>query len=87
MFLPYGYFMKGNIMKKMTQMDKLRAAFTAGRVLTTKQISAQYRIASPRNVIFRLRNNEGLNIMTTETTNSKGQTTYKYQLGRQRAAA
>ncbi len=74
-------------MKEMTQMDKLRAAFTAGRVLTTKQISAQYKIASPRKVISRLRNNEGLNITSTEFTNSKGQTSFKYSLSRQRATA
>ena len=64
----------------MTQKEILRKAFSAGKVLTTRQIQSMYGIASPSKVISRLRDEDGMNIRNTKHVNSKGDVTFKYAL-------
>jgi len=66
---------------KMTQKQKLYAAFTEGRELTAKQIAAQFGIKSPSKVVSNLRLEDGLSIYCNRRVDTKGRETNKYRLG------
>ena len=57
----------------MTQKEKLRKAFFQGRSLTSKQMTAQYGIASPTKV--------GLPIYCNRHVDTKGRVTKQFRLG------
>lgn len=63
----------------MTQPEKLLQALSSGRALTARQITAQYRIASPTKVVSRLRA-FGWNIVLRRNVDTKGRPTNKYSL-------
>ena len=65
----------------MSQKEKLRKAFFAGRSLTAKQISAQFGIASPAKVVSQLRLEDGLPIYSNRHTDTKGRVTHQFRLG------
>lgn len=65
----------------MNQKQKLRTAFEAGVELTSKQIRAQFRIASPTKVVSMLRLEDGLPIYCNNRTDTKGRMTRKFRLG------
>ena len=65
----------------MSQKEKLRKAFFAGRSLTAKQISAQFGIASPAKVVSQLRLEDGLPIYSNRHTDTKGRVTPQFRLG------
>jgi len=54
-----------------------RAFLDRAESLTARQISARYRVANPYDLIYRLRN-EGLQIKTLSTKNSRGKTVNRY---------
>lgn len=65
----------------MNQKDKLRKALFQGRSLTSKQITAQFGIASPTKVISMLRMEDGLPVYSNKHVDTKGRVTHKYVLG------
>lgn len=65
----------------MTQKAKLRKAFFEGAQLTSKQIRAQFKIASPTKVISNLRLEDGLPIYANKHVDTKGRETTKFRLG------
>lgn len=65
----------------MTQKAKLRKAFFNGAQLTTKQIRAQFNIASPTKVVSMLRLEDGLPIYANKHVDTKGRETTKFRLG------
>lgn len=65
----------------MSQKEKLRKAFFNGAELTSKQIRAQYGIASPTKVISNLRLEDGLPIYCNKRVDTKGRETNKFRLG------
>lgn len=65
----------------MTQKQKLRKAFFEGRSLTSKQITAQFGIASPTKVVSELRLEDGLPIYNDRCVDSKGRVTRQFRLG------
>lgn len=65
----------------MTQKAKLRKAFFQGAQLTSKQIRAQFKIASPTKVISNLRLEDGLPIYANKHVDTKGRETTKFRLG------
>lgn len=65
----------------LTQKDKLRKAFFNGAELTSKQIRAQFKIASPTKVISNLRLEDGLPIYANKHVDTKGRETTKFRLG------
>ena len=65
----------------MNQKDKLRKALFAGRSMTSKQITAQFGIASPTKVISSLRLEDGLPIYNDRKVDTKGRVTHQYRLG------
>lgn len=65
----------------MTQKDKLRKAFFSGAQLTSKQIRAQFKIASPTKVVSNLRLQDGLPIYANKHVDTKGRETTKFRLG------
>lgn len=65
----------------MTQKDKLRKAFFGGAQLTSKQIKAQFKIASPTKVVSQLRLEDGLPIYADKFVDTKGRETTKFRLG------
>lgn len=65
----------------MTQKAKLRQAFFNGAQLTSKQIRAQFKIASPTKVISMLRMEDGLPIYANKHVDTKGRETTKFRLG------
>jgi len=73
--------MKEFKMTTLTQKQKLRIAFFNGSQLTTKQIRAQYKIASPTKVISNLRLEDGLPIYANKHVDTKGRETTKFRLG------
>ncbi len=64
-----------------TQKAKLRKAFFEGAQLTSKQIRAQFKIASPTKVISNLRLQDGLPIYANKHVDTKGRETTKFRLG------
>lgn len=62
-----------------TGVEKVLNALNSGQALTTKQISARYGLANPRDAIYTLRN-EGYSINLVETVDAKGRTSRKYQM-------
>ena len=65
----------------MTQKSKLRQAFFNGAELTSKQIRAQFKIASPTKVVSLLRLEDGLPIYANKRVDTKGRETVKFRLG------
>lgn len=65
----------------MNQKEKLRKAFFEGRSMTSKQITAQFGIASPSKVVSVLRMEDGLPIYNNKHVDTKGRVTHKYRLG------
>jgi len=65
----------------MTQKSKLRQAFFNGAELTSKQIRAQFKIASPTKVVSLLRLEDGLPIYANKRVDTKGRETIKFRLG------
>lgn len=65
----------------LTQKQKLRKAFFEGRELSSKQIAAQFGIASPSKVISMLRMEDGLSIYNNKHVDTKGRVVHKYRLG------
>jgi hypothetical protein len=65
----------------LTQKDKLRKAFFNGAELTSKQIRAQFKIASPTKVVSNLRLEDGLPIYANKHVDTKGRETTKFRLG------
>lgn len=65
----------------MTQKAKLRKAFFNGAQLTSKQIRAQFKIASPTKVVSMLRLEDGLPIYANKHVDTKGRETTKFRLG------
>lgn len=65
----------------MNQKSKLRNAFVKGAELTSKQIRAQFGIASPTKVVSQLRLEDGLPIYCNRHTDTKGRVTNKFRLG------
>ena len=65
----------------LTQKDKLRKAFFNGAELTSKQIRAQFKIASPTKVVSTLRLEDGLPIYANKHVDTKGRETTKFRLG------
>lgn len=65
----------------MTQKQRLASAFANGAELTSKQIRAQFKIASPTKVVSQLRLEDGMSIYLNQRTDSKGRMTQKYRLG------
>lgn len=65
----------------MNQKSKLRNAFVNGAELTSKQIRAQFGIASPTKVVSMLRLEDGLPIYCNRHTDTKGRVTNKFRLG------
>jgi len=65
----------------LTQKDKLRKAFFNGAQLTSKQIRAQFKIASPTKVVSNLRQQDGLPIYANKHVDTKGRKTTKFRLG------
>jgi hypothetical protein len=72
------YFIKET---EMTQKSKLRQAFFNGAELTSKQIRAQFKIASPTKVVSMLRLEDGLPIYANKRVDTKGRETIKFRLG------
>ena len=65
-------------MSKLAKVDKIYNAIVEnGEALTAKQIATRYDVANPSRMIHYLRS-EGIDIDTVKTTNSKGQTKFKY---------
>lgn len=65
----------------MTQKQKLITALTNGAELTSKQIRAQFGIASPTKLISMLRLENGMPIYSNRRVDTKGRVTHKFRLG------
>lgn len=65
----------------MSKKTKLLEALQKGEELTTRQITARFKLANPRAAISSLRIDDGFAIYANQRTNSKGQVTTKYRLG------
>lgn len=65
----------------LTQKQKLRRAFFEGREMSSKQITAQFGIASPSKVVSVLRMEDGLPIYNNRHVDTKGRVVNKYRLG------
>lgn len=65
----------------MNQKTKLRIALFNGAQLTSKQIRAQFDIASPTKVVSRLRMEDGLPIYSNRHVDTKGRVKNKFVLG------
>lgn len=65
----------------MKQKQKLIAAFSKGAELTSKQIKAQFGIASPTKLVSLLRLEEGMPIYSNRRVDTKGRVTHKFRLG------
>lgn len=63
----------------MSQGQRVLSAMQSGASMTAKQIAARFRVANPTAVITRLRS-AGNSIVTTQRTNSKGETRSFYSL-------
>jgi len=61
-------------------INKLHTALVNGQELTAKQITQRYKVANPRDLVYRLRQ-EGLNIVLETNVTSKGKVTRRYCLG------
>lgn len=64
-----------------TQSAKLLSALEKGEQLTSKQISARFKIANPTAVICNLRSARHL-ILTTYVKNNKGEKVAKYSVAK-----
>jgi len=65
----------------MSQKSKLAQAFINGAELTSKQIRAQFKIASPTKVVSMLRLEDGMSIYCNKRVDTKGRETHKFRLG------
>lgn len=66
----------------MTQKTKLISALKKGTAMSSKQITARLKIASPSKVVSRLRLDDGYKIQSKVHTDTRGRTTHKYQLAK-----
>lgn len=62
-----------------TNPTKLLTALCNGEELTSKQISARYKVVNPRDLVYKLRQ-ESWTINLIERTNSKGVVRRKYSM-------
>lgn len=62
-----------------TKQQKVLNALTAGRVMTAKQIGAQFKVPNPSAVISDIRRN-GTKVVLTEHVDSRGRVSSKYSL-------
>jgi len=65
----------------MTQKEKLRLAFETGARLTSKQIRAQFKIASPTKVISQLRLEDGFPVYANVGKDSRGNRVTRFKTG------
>lgn len=65
----------------MSQKTRLMTALMNGAELTSKQIRAQFNIASPTKVISLLRLEEGVAIYSNRREDTKGRVTNKFRMG------
>jgi predicted transcriptional regulator len=65
----------------MTKTDAVLAAFRNGEELTASQIRARFGAGNPHDIVRSLRE-KGYAIYLNERTNSKGEVTQKYRLGK-----
>ena len=65
----------------MNQKQKLRTVLAGGARLTSKQIRAQYGIASPTKVVSRLRLEDGFPVYSNRHVDTKGRVTHKFRAG------
>lgn len=65
----------------MNQKQILLQALNGGRFLTSKQIRAQFGIASPTKVVSRIRMEEGVAIKSRKTVDTKGRVKNKFYIG------
>jgi hypothetical protein len=65
----------------MTQKQKLRAAFESGARLTSKQIRAQFKIASPTKVVSQLRLEDGFPVYANVGKDSRGNRVTRFKTG------
>jgi hypothetical protein len=70
----------------MSQKSRLAQAFVNGAELTSKQIRAQFKIASPTKVVSMLRLEDGMSIYSNKRVDTKGRETTKFRLGAPRAS-
>ncbi len=70
----------------MSQKSKLAQAFMNGAELTSKQIRAQFKIASPTKIVSQLRLEDGLSIYCNKRVDTKGRETRKFRLGTPRSS-
>jgi hypothetical protein len=70
----------------MSQKSKLAQAFLNGAELTSKQIRAQFKIASPTKVVSMLRLEDGMSIYANKRVDTKGRETTKFRLGTPRSS-
>lgn len=65
----------------MSQKAKLREALLNGAQLTSKQIRAQFKIASPTKVVSMIRLEDGIPVYCNKRVDSKGRVTKKFKVG------
>lgn len=70
----------------MTQKSRLATAFLKGAELTSKQIRAQFKIASPTKVVSQLRMEDGMSIYCNKRVDTKGRVTNQFRLGTPKAS-
>jgi hypothetical protein len=69
--------------KKMTaaittsKLDRLFHALISGQSLTSKQIAARYRVVNPYDLVYRLR--QEIDVRMVSRTNAKGVAIYAYE--------
>jgi hypothetical protein len=65
----------------MNASDRLLTALRAGEELSPRQIQSRFRVANPRDLVYRLRR-EGHVIYLSRKVNSRGKIQTKYYLGK-----
>jgi len=63
----------------MTGIDRVYNALLSGEALTSKQISARYGLANPRDAVYSIRQN-GFAVALVEHVDTKGRIKRKYTL-------
>ncbi len=70
----------------MSQKNRLMTALMNGAELTSKQIRAQFGIASPTKVVSMIRLEDGLPVYSNRRVDTKGRVTHKFRVGTPRAS-
>lgn len=60
-----------------SKLDRLFQALVSGQSLTSKQIAARYRVANPYDLVYRLR--QEIDVRMVSRTNAKGVAIYAYE--------